>query len=236
MAEKKTGGSLAKVLIVAVAAAAVGAFFVFDLGQFLTLTYLKEQQHAMNAYINDHFLASLSAFLVIYVLTAALSLPGAAILTLAGGALFGVAWGTVAVSFASTIGATLAFLVSRFLLRDAIQQRFADKLRAINDGIEKDGAFYLFTLRLVPIFPFFIINLVMGLTPIKVWHFFVISQVGMLPGTLVYVNAGTEIAKIDSMAGILSPSLLASFALLGIFPILAKKGLAWLASYRKQNS
>jgi dihydrolipoamide dehydrogenase len=162
-------------------------------------------------------------FFVVYVAVTALSLPGAALMTLVAGAIFGLLWGTVIVSFASSIGATLAFLASRFLFRDAIQRRFGDKLRAINQGIEKEGAFYLFTLRLVPAFPFFVINLVMGLTPIPTRTFYWVSQVGMLLGTIVYVNAGTQIGQIESLRGILSPTLLISFALLGVFPLIAKK-------------
>jgi uncharacterized membrane protein YdjX (TVP38/TMEM64 family) len=162
-------------------------------------------------------------FFVAYVAVTGLSLPGAAVMTLAGGAVFGLFWGLLLVSFASSLGATLAFLASRFLLRDWVQQRFGDRLRAINAGIEKEGGFYLFTLRLVPVFPFFVINLLMGLTPIKTRTFYWVSQIGMLAGTLVYVNAGTQLARIDSLAGILSPALLGSFVLLGLFPLLAKK-------------
>ena len=162
-------------------------------------------------------------FFVIYVVVTGLSLPGAAIMTLVGGAVFGLLWGTVIVSFASTIGATLAFLVARFLLRDTVQQRFGDNLKSVNAGVEKDGAFYLFALRLVPAFPFFVINLAMGLTPIRTAMFYIVSQIGMLPGTLVYVNAGTQLANVESLGDIASPSLLASFALLGIFPLIAKK-------------
>jgi pyruvate/2-oxoglutarate dehydrogenase complex dihydrolipoamide dehydrogenase (E3) component/uncharacterized membrane protein YdjX (TVP38/TMEM64 family) len=160
---------------------------------------------------------------VIYVIVTALSFPGAAVMTLVAGAIFGLLWGTVIVSFASTIGATLAFLASRFLLRDGIQKKFGDKLKAINDGVTKEGGFYLFTMRLVPAFPFFVINLVMGLTTIKTRTFFWVSQLGMLAGTLVFVNAGTELAKITSLKGILSPGLIGAFVLLGIFPIIAKK-------------
>ncbi|MEX1303389.1 MAG: TVP38/TMEM64 family protein, partial [Desulfotignum sp.] len=168
-----------------------------------------------------------------YITVTALSLPGAAVMTLAGGALFGLVTGTVVISFASTIGATLAFLVSRFLLKNWVQNRFKDKLHAINRGIERDGAFYLFTLRLVPVFPFFIINLVMGLTPIRTIRFYLVSQLGMLPGTLVYVNAGTQLAQIDSLKDIVSPGLLLSFALLGMFPLLAKKGVALINRKKK---
>jgi uncharacterized membrane protein YdjX (TVP38/TMEM64 family) len=165
--------------------------------------------------------------MAVYILATSLSLPGAAVLTLAGGALFGLLVGTVVVSFASTIGATLACFVSRFVLRDWVQRRFGQRLVTVNQGVEREGSFYLFTLRLVPIFPFWIINLVMGLTRMKLSTFFWVSQVGMLPGTLVYVNAGRELGRIDSLGGILSPGLIFSFALLGIFPLATKKIMAW---------
>ncbi len=211
-----------KMLLFAVLIAAISAFFIFDLKQYLTLDFLKSQQATMDAYVKASPVQSALLFFLAYVAVTGLSLPGAAILTLAAGAIFGLLWGTLIVSFASSIGATLAFLASRFLLRDSIRTRFGRKLEAINNGIEKDGAFYLFTLRLVPAFPFFVINLVMGLTPIKTWTFYWVSQLGMLAGTLVYVNAGTEIAEIESLSGILSPGLIISFALLGIFPLIAK--------------
>ena len=171
----------------------------------------------------------------IYIAVTALSLPGAAVLTLAGGALFGLGVGTVAVSFASTIGATLACLVSRFLLREWVQNKFGDKLMTINNGIEKEGAFYLFSLRLVPIFPFFVINLLMGLTRMKLFTFFWVSQIGMFAGTIVYVNAGKELAKIDSLSGIMSPGVLISFVVLGLFPITVKKLLAFYKTKFKQT-
>ena len=165
------------------------------------------------------------AFMVIYVAMAGLSLPGAAIMTLAAGAVFGLPVGLALVSFASTIGATLACLLARFLFRDAVQNRFGKHLARINEGVEKDGAFYLFALRLVPAFPFFVVNLVMALTPIRLWTFYWVSQVGMLAGTAVYVNAGKEIGQLESLSGILSPTLLISFVLLGVFPFIAKKAL-----------
>ncbi len=201
----------------------IGLFFVFDLGQYFNLAYFKSQQAEFSQLYEGYPGATLLGFFVIYIAVTGLSLPGAAILTLVGGALFGLWVGLVIVSFASTIGATLAFLVSRFVLRDAVQKRFGPNLRTINQGIERDGAFYLFALRLVPAFPFFVINLLMGLTPIRVLTFFVVSQIGMLPGTLVYVNAGTQLAGIESLGGLLSPALLASFVLLGLFPLIAKK-------------
>ena len=200
----------------------VTLFFIFDLGDWFTLENLKQQQADIAALRTASPWLMASGFFVLYVVMAALSLPGAAVMTIAAGAFFGVWQGLVLVSFASSIGATLAFLVSRFLLRDQVQQRFGDRLKAIDRGIHKDGAFYLFTLRLVPVFPFFIINLLMGLTALPAHTFYWVSQLGMLPGTLVYVNAGTQLAAIESLSGILSPALLASFALLGLFPLLAR--------------
>ena len=214
---------VSRLLLFAVIAVLVAAYFIFDLGQYLTLDYLKSQQFEFIKFYQKNQLLTIGVYFGIYIAVTALSLPGAAIMTLAGGAIFGIAMGTLIVSFASTIGATLAFLFSRFLLRNYVQNKFQDKLVSINDGIRKDGAFYLFTLRLIPIFPFFIINLVMGVTPLRTLQFFVVSQIGMLPGTIVYINAGSQIAAIDSLSGILSPGLLLSFALLGIFPLLAKK-------------
>ena len=199
------------------------AFFAFDLGRFLSLDYLKQSQaNFAETYVRQPLLVS-GIYFVIYVAATALSFPGATILTLAGGAIFGLGWGLLIVSFASSIGATLAFLAARFVLRDSIQNRFSQRLDEINKGIEKDGAFYLFTLRLVPLVPFFVINLVMGLTRMKTRTFYWVSQLGMLAGTAVYVNAGTQLGKIESLKGILSPGLIGSFVLLGIFPLLARK-------------
>ncbi|WP_421847634.1 FAD-dependent oxidoreductase [Marinomonas sp.] len=209
-------------LLVLIAALAVG-FFYFDLHQLLTLDGLKSGLTQFDAWRDESPLLVGGAFLLLYVVVTALSLPGAAIMTLAAGALFGLAWGTLMVSFASSIGATLAFLVSRYLLQDTVQKRFGDRLKAFNEGIGRDGAFYLFTLRLVPIFPFFLINLLMGLTTIRAFTFYWVSQVGMFAGTLVYVNAGTQLGQLESLSGILSPSLLLSFVLLGVFPLIAKK-------------
>jgi len=209
-------------LLVLIAALAAG-FFYFDLHQLLTLEGLKsglvrfEEWRAVSPFLVG------GGFLLLYVIVTALSLPGAVIMTLAAGALFGLLWGTVIVSFASSIGATLAFLVSRYLLQDTVQKRFGDRLKAINEGVEREGAFYLFTLRLVPLFPFFLINLLMGLTTIRALTFYWVSQIGMFAGTLVYVNAGTQLGQLESLSGILSPSLLLSFVLLGVFPLIAKK-------------
>jgi pyruvate/2-oxoglutarate dehydrogenase complex dihydrolipoamide dehydrogenase (E3) component/uncharacterized membrane protein YdjX (TVP38/TMEM64 family) len=217
-----------KLFIVALIAAALIAFFAFDLGRFLTLDYFKAQQATLAGYVADNPWQSALAFFSVYVAVAALSLPGAAILTLVAGAIFGFWRGLVIVSFASSIGATLAFLSSRFLLHDWVQSKFGERLKPINEGVTKDGPFYLFALRLVPLFPFFVVNLVMGLTPIKTFPFYWVSQIGMLAGTAVFVNAGTQLAQITSLKGILSPAILGSFALLGIFPIVAKKVLDWL--------
>ncbi len=221
---------ISKILLLIIIAVSAYAFFAYDLGQYLTLEYFKSQQLSFEQYYTANKNFTILIYMGIYILVTALSLPGAAVMTLAGGALFGLWLGTLIVSFASTIGATLAFIVARFLLRDYIQKKFGDKLGPVNEGIKKDGAFYLFTLRLVPIFPFFVINLVMGLTPIRTVTFYLVSQIGMLAGTFVYVNAGTQIAKIESLKGILSPELLFSFALLGIFPLIAKKAVAFIKS------
>ena len=211
-----------KAFLLAIVVGLVVVYFLFDLGQYLDLDYFALQQEKIQAYRDSFPIRTAVIFFVLYILVTGLSLPGAAIATLIGGAIFGLLWGTVLVSFASVIGASCAFLISRHILRDTIQNRYGERLRTINKGIEKDGAVYLFTLRMVPIFPFFVINLVMGLTPMRLATYFVISQIGMLPGTVVYVNAGTQLAKIDSISSILSPALIASFVLLGIFPLIAK--------------
>jgi uncharacterized membrane protein YdjX (TVP38/TMEM64 family) len=220
-----------KIIIIVILLTAVAVFKVFDLGQYLTLSYIKASQARFALLYAEHRLPVILGYGVIYVLVTSLSLPGAAVLTLAGGALFGLWTGTLTVSFASTIGATLACIVSRFILRDWVQTKFGDRLKTVNDGIEKEGAFYLLTLRLIPIFPFWLINLAMGLTRMPLRRFFWVSQVGMLPGTVVYVNAGKELAKIESLSGILSPGLIISFVVLGIFPVAAKK---ILSLYRKK--
>ncbi|WP_213608372.1 bifunctional TVP38/TMEM64 family protein/FAD-dependent oxidoreductase [Pseudoalteromonas sp.] len=211
-----------KLLLVLIAAAGVGMFFHFNLHQLLTLDGLKGSMDQFNQYKAQSPLLVIGGFFLLYVVVTALSLPGAAILTLAAGALFGLVEGLLVASFASTIGATLAFLVSRYLLRDTIKKRFPERLAAIDKGVDKEGAFYLFTLRLVPVFPFFLINLLMGLTAIKSWTFYWVSQIGMLAGTFVFVNAGTQLAQIERLSGILSLDLILSFALLGVFPLIAK--------------
>ena len=211
-----------KLLLVLIAAAGIGMFFHFNLHQLLTLDGLKGSMDQFNQYKAQSPLLVIGGFFLLYVVVTALSLPGAAILTLAAGALFGLVEGLLVASFASTIGATLAFLVSRYLLRDTIKKRFPERLAAIDKGVDKEGAFYLFTLRLVPVFPFFLINLLMGLTAIKSWTFYWVSQIGMLAGTFVFVNAGTQLAQIERLSGILSLDLILSFALLGVFPLIAK--------------
>ena len=212
-----------KIILVLTLAALIAAYFVLGLNRYLTLEFFKSQQAAVDAYVARNPLQAAIGFFVFYVAVTGLSLPGAAVLTLVAGAVFGLAWGTVIVSFASSIGATLAFLASRLLFRDAIARRYGNKLQAFDAGVKRDGPFYLFTLRLVPAFPFFLINLLMGLTPIRTWTYYWVSQLGMLPGTLVYVNAGTQVARIDSLRGILSPGLIASFTLLGLFPLIARR-------------
>lgn len=211
-----------KIALLAVIATAIFGFFYFDLNSYLTLQGMKDSLDTFQAQIAENPVLSIGVFFAIYVAVTALSLPGAAILTLAAGALFGLVQGLIIVSFASSVGATLAFLVSRFILRDTVRNKFKEKLKKIDEGVEKQGAFYLFTLRLVPVFPFFLINLLMGLTSLKTWTFYWVSQVGMLVGTAVYVNAGTQLAQIDSLSGIVSPGLIFSFVLLGIFPWIAK--------------
>ncbi|BCR05594.1 TVP38/TMEM64 family protein [Desulfuromonas versatilis] len=221
-----------KIVLVAGIAALVVLFFAFDLHRYLTLAELKARQEAFQGYYASHRLLTLAGYFLLYVSVTALSLPGAAVMTLAGAALFGFWPALFVVSFASTLGATLAFLVSRFLLRDWVQARFGARLRSVNAGIEREGAFYLFSLRLVPIFPFFVINLVMGLTPMQTLTYYWVSQLGMLPGTMVYVNAGTQLGRIENLAGILSPGLILSFVLLGLFPLVAKKLLKFFQARR----
>ncbi|HET6655925.1 MAG TPA: FAD-dependent oxidoreductase [Gammaproteobacteria bacterium] len=217
--------TLIRLLVAVVVLALIASFFIFDLARFLSLDYLQAERRQLGAVVAAHPWQTAAIFFGIYVIVTALSLPGAALMTLAGGAIFGVGIGTLLVSFASAIGATCAFLIARFLFRDAVQRRFGDRLGTINRGIERDGAFYLFTLRLVPLFPFFIINILMALTPIRTWTFYLVSQVGMLAGTLVYVNAGTQLGQLHSLSGIISLDVIGSFVLLGVFPLVAKKAV-----------
>ncbi|WP_282174549.1 TVP38/TMEM64 family protein [Vibrio diabolicus] len=211
-----------KKLILGLTLVAIIIFLGVNFSQYLTLENAKAQQEALTTYIDQNFVFSAAIYFFAYIAITAFSIPGAAVVTLLGAALFGFWTSLLLVSFASTMGATLAFLSSRYLLRDWVQNKFGNKLIAINQGVEKDGAFYLFSLRLIPVFPFFLINLLMGLTPMSVGRFYLTSQVGMLPGTAVYLNAGTQLATIESLSGIISPAVLASFALLGLFPIITK--------------
>jgi len=211
-----------KAVLALVLIGAIAAYFIFDLGQYLSLENFKASQADIVAATDANPALYIAGFFLLYVAVTGLSIPGAAIMSLVAGALFGVVVGTLIVSFASTMGATLAFLSSRYLLRDWVQGKFGERLRAVDDGLEKDGAFYLFTLRLIPVFPFFVINLLMGLTRIKTGTFFWVSQIGMLPATIVFVNAGTQISRIESTAGLLSPTLIASFVALAFFPWAAK--------------
>ena len=221
-----------RILLILLILILAASFFYFDLNQLLTLDGLKGSMTQFNDYKAQSPLLIIGGFFLLYIVVTALSLPGAAILTLAAGALFGLWQGLLVASFASSIGATLAFLTSRYLLRNTIKQRFPERLAAIDAGVEKEGGFYLFTLRLVPIFPFFLINLLMGVTAIKARTFYWVSQLGMLAGTLVYVNAGTQLGRIDSLSGILSFNLIASFVLLGFFPLIAKSILNTLKKRR----
>jgi len=221
-----------KATLVLVLLGAIVAYFVFDLGQILSLENFKASQADIVAAKDANPLLYISGFFLLYVAVTGLSIPGAAIMTLIAGALFGVLIGTIIVSFASTLGATLAFLSARFVLRDWVQGKFGERLRAIDEGLEKDGAFYLFTLRLIPVFPFFVINLLMGLTRIKTRTFFWVSQLGMLPATIVFVNAGTQMSRIESTAGLLSPALIASFVALALFPWAAKAIVALVTRSR----
>lgn len=205
---------------------AIAAFFLLDLDQWLTLRRLQDGRASVVAWIEARPVVASAAFFATYVGVTALSLPGAAILTLAAGAFFGLVWGVLLVSFASSIGATLAFLTARTLLRDWVRRRFADRVQAVDRGVDRDGPFYLFSLRMVPVFPFFVVNLLMGLTSMRALPFYAVSQVGMLAGTIVYVFAGTQLARIESLGDVMSPGLVAAFTLLGLFPLAAKKAIA----------
>ena len=219
-----------KLLVAVLLLMCVAVFFVFDLGRYFSLAYLKDSQQSFAALYAQRPVLVAASFFAVYVAVTALSLPGAAIMTLAAGAGFGLVYGTVLVSLASSIGATLAMLAARYMLRDTIQKRFGQRLAEVNKGIEKEGAFYLFTLRLIPVVPFFALNLLMGLSRMKTWTYFWVSQLGMLAGTIAFVNAGTQIAKIDSLKSILSPGLIGSFVLLGLLPLVVKRGLDFFKS------
>ncbi len=214
-----------KLVVLAGIVIAIVAFFAFGGHRHLSFEQIKSHQEAIQAWYAAHPAATVLGFFAVYIAVTSLSLPGATIMTLAAGAIFGLGWGTLIVSFASSIGATIAFLASRFLLRDWVQGNFGNQLRSVNEGVNREGALYLFTLRLIPVVPFFVINLAMGLTSLRTWTFYWVSQVGMLAGTLVYVNAGTQLAQLQSAGGILSPGLLGAFVLLGVFPFIAARVL-----------
>jgi pyruvate/2-oxoglutarate dehydrogenase complex dihydrolipoamide dehydrogenase (E3) component/uncharacterized membrane protein YdjX (TVP38/TMEM64 family) len=231
-ATQRRTGQVARIALVVAVLLLIAAFFAFDLGRFFSLDALKRNREALQQWQGTHPFTALGGYMAVYVAMAALSLPGAAILTLAGGALFGVVAGVVATSFASSLGATAAFLIARFVLRDAVRSRFGARLRPIEEGVTRDGAFYLFTLRLVPIFPFFLVNLLMALTPIATATFYVVSQMGMLPGTVAYVYAGSRLAQIERLGDVASPSLIAAFVVLGLLPLLMRKLAAALTARR----
>ena len=225
--------SVLKLLLLGVVVALVGAYFLLDLERFFTLAYLQEVRGSAQNLVDEHPIGARLGYLAAYVVTA-VSLPGATIMTLAGGAVFGLLWGVVLVSFASSVGATLAFLLSRIVLGEWVQHRFANELTRVNDGFEHDGNFYLFSLRMVPLFPFFVVNLVMGLTKMRILPFYLVSQIGMLAGTFVFVFAGTQLAEVERVEDVLSPGLIVALSLLGLFPILAKKTMGWVKAKVRQ--
>ena len=225
-----------KIITIALIIAAAAALRILGLSEERALSYIKESHQKFETLYADHTMPVIGGYMLVYILVTSLSLPGAAVMTLAGGALFGLLRGAIIVSFASSIGATLACFVSRFVLRDWVQGKFREKLKTVNEGIDREGSFYLFTLRLIPIFPFWLINLVLGLTKMPLRTFYWVSQIGMLPGTIVYVNAGKELGKIESLSGILSPGLIFSFVLLGLFPLITKKLMSLYKSKRGKSN
>jgi uncharacterized membrane protein YdjX (TVP38/TMEM64 family)/NADPH-dependent 2,4-dienoyl-CoA reductase/sulfur reductase-like enzyme len=212
-----------KIIVLLGFIAAIAAFFLLGGQKYLSFEYVKAQQAAFQQYYQANQAKTIAIYFVAYVVITALSLPAAAVITLVGGAIFGVVVGSIVVSFASTLGATIAFLASRFVLRDSIESKFGSWLKGINEGLERDGPFYLFTIRMIPAIPFFVVNLVFGLTKIKTWTFYWVSQVGMLLGTIVFVNAGTQLAKLESAKGIFSPSIIGAFTFLAILPFITRK-------------
>ena len=225
-------GGYVRVIVLLAVVGLVAAFFAFDLNTYFTLEFLKNAHRDAQDYVAENPLASGVGFFVIYVLVAGLSLPGAVVMTLGAGAIFGMVWGVLIVSFASSVGASIAMLVSRTLLRDWVQDRFAKQLVMINEGIQRDGEFYLFSIRMVPLFPFFIVNLVMGLSNLNLWQFYWVSQAGMFIGTIVFVFAGTQLAQVSSIGDVLSPGLIVALTLLGLFPLAARKSMGWISRAR----
>lgn len=224
-----------KLIIVTFLIIAIALFLSLDLGQYLNLAYLKAQQNAIDNYYELNPIKTGLIFFISYIVVTGVSLPGAVIMTLAAGAIFGVVWGTILVSFGSVLGATIAFLIARYLFHDYVQNKFKKYLEPINHGIRKEGDLYLFTIRFVPIFPFFIVNNLMALTPIKTINFALVSQIGMLLPTIIFVNAGTQLAKIESPGDVLSLELILSFAILGLFPLVAKKSLVYIRKQRHES-
>lgn len=224
-----------KIAIISLFIIVIALFLSLDLGQYLNLAYVKSKQHAIDQYYALNPFRTGLIFFISYILVTGISLPGAGIMTLAAGAVFGVVWGTILVSFGSVFGATIAFLIARYLFHDYVQNKFKKYLEPINHGIRKEGDHYLFIIRFVPIFPFFIINNLMALTPIKTLNFAVVSQIGMLVPTIIFVNAGTQLAKIESVGDILSLEIILSFALLGFFPLIAKKLLIYVKKKKHEN-
>lgn len=223
-----------RIILLTAAVIAIVLFFVFDLHRVITLENFQAHRETILNFHRDHPTVTIIGFAALYIAISGLSLPGSGILTMIAGAIFDFLVGVIVVSFASTIGASVAFLLTRYLLRDMVQIKFEKHLKPIINGIEKDGKFYLFALRLVPAVPFSAVNIAMALTPIRLWPFYYVSQIGMLAGTIVYTNAGRQIGQLESFAGILSPTLIISFVLLGISPLLAKKGLDFYRSrFRK---
>lgn len=227
--------SLPKLLVIGAIVALAAAWLLLDAGRFLSLAYLQEAKDAAHGLVAARPVASRLGYFALYVAITAASLPGAAVLTIGAGAIFGLAWGLALASFASAIGATLAFLAARIVLGSWVQRRFASELSRVNQGFERNGVFYLFSLRMTPLFPFFILNLVMGLTRMRVLPFYLVSQAGMLAGTFVFVFAGTQLAQVNSMGDVLSPGLIAALTLLGAFPIAAKKAARWLGAWRERR-
>ena len=225
-----------KIIAVGLFLLAVVLFFSLDAGQYLNLDYLKAERRALTAYQHNHPLQTALIFFIAYILITGVSLPGAAVMTLAGGAIFGLAWGALLVSFGSVIGATIAFLLTRYLFHDYVQRKFGARLAPINRGIEREGNLYLFTMRLIPVFPFFMVNVLMALTPIRTLNFALVSQAGMLLPTIIFVNAGTRLAAIESPRDVFSPGLLLSLALLGLFPLLARKTVAFIRRRRQKHT
>ena len=228
--------SKTKLIVLIIAIVGIGAFLLFGPRHYLSLEFMQSQLGKINEYREANPLTSVLLFAAVYITATAASIPGALVLTLLGGAIFGFWLGSLVVVISATIGATIAFLLARYLFDDFVQQKFGDKLKPIRDNFRKEGAMYLFSMRLVPVFPFFAINLLMGLTSIKTSTYAIASLIGMAPGTMVFINAGTQLAKLESLKGLLSPAIIASFVLLAVFPYIAKYLMQWIKSRRTQGN